>query len=461
MLAHQMEMFEVIAPRMLDSKIVTQLSHANVLYNWLEEDGLDGEWQLLYRSSRDGSSNEAFHNNCDNKGPTLLVIETTEGKVLGGYTNTSWRKNNFNWMDRERSKADNAFFFALARDRERSKADKAFLFVLAGFDLASPLKMKLRIPGDLYAMQFHMPNSNSGPIFGQGPDLLVDGARVKVRTGFSYELGPAEFKGDSLQYTIKEMEVFAIKETAPLRDTRKETQRPSSSTAIKEFTREINNTLNKKWEALHAFDAEVTQLEARYKDEKHFIESLASGETKDVVVLNVKGTVMATKRATLQIAEESVLAQQFDDTKWTVQGSFPPVKAWTPGEVTNWVKSIEGIPEDVASLFGENEIKGSELLALDKEGLKMLGVKRVGTICLLFDEISTLKKAANDDEVTQIEHSPYCFGKILDYLRLKQLHSVNLVKDPALPTVRKSQQKTFEKIVDYYFPGDSSKFILG
>jgi ribosomal protein L30/L7E len=188
---------------------------------------------------------------------------------------------------------------------------------------------------------------------------------------------------------------------------------------------------------------------------------LASGETKDVVVLNVKGTVMATKRATLQIAEESVLAQQFDDTKWTVQGSFPPVKAWTPGEVTNWVKSIEGIPEDVASLFGENEIKGSELLALDKEGLKMLGVKRVGTICLLFDEISTLKKAANDDEVTQIEHSPYCFGKILDYLRLKQLHSVNLVKDPALPTVRKSQQKTFEKIVDYYFPGDSSKFILG
>jgi len=67
----------------------------------------------------------------------------------------------------------------------------------------------------------------------------------------------------------------------------------------------------------------------------------------------------------------------------------------------------------------------------------------------------------SDGVVTQIEHDPYCFGKILDYLRLKQLHSVNLVKDPAPPTVRKSRKKTFEKIVDYYFPGDSSKFVLG
>ena len=188
---------------------------------------------------------------------------------------------------------------------------------------------------------------------------------------------------------------------------------------------------------------------------------MATGNTKDVVKLNVSGTLMSTRRATLMIAEDSVLAQQFDDSKWTVQGSFPPVKAWTPDEVSNWVKDIEGIPDDVGSLFLENEINGSELLALDKEGLKMLGVKRVGTICLLSDEICLLKKAANADKVAQIEHSPYCFGKIFDHLRLKKLHSVNLVKVPAPPSIRKSQKKSFEKVVDYYFPGDSSKFILG
>ena len=68
-------------------------------------------------------------------------------------------------------------------------------------------------------------------------------------------------------------------------------------------------------------------------------------------------------------------------------------------------------PDDVASLFLKNRINGLELLALDKEGLKMLGVERVGTICLLYDEIKSLKEKVNQVAVTLIEHSPYCFGK--------------------------------------------------
>ena len=137
-----------------------------------------------------------------------------------------------------------------------------------------------------------------------------------------------------------------------------------------------------------------------------------------------------------------MLAQQFDDTKWTEQGyNNLRVTEWTPDDVTNWVKNIKDVPDDVASLFWENEIKGSELLALDKDGLKMLGVKRVGTICLLHDEISSLKKAASDGMSTLIEHSPYCFGKMLDYLRLKHLHSINLSEEPALPIVCDDQKK--------------------
>ena len=224
-----------------------------------------------------------------------------------------------------------------------------------------------------------------------------------------------------------------------------------------------NEAINEKWKSLNVLEDEVTSLEQSFKDEEHFIESLsqASGEKSDNVTLNVSGTMMVTKRATLLFAEDSVLAQQFDDTKWTEQGNTPKVKKWTPEDVTNWVKSIVGIPDDVASLFWENEINGLELLALNENGLKMLGVKRVGTICILFDEISSLKKATNEDMATLIEHSPYCFGKILDYLRLKQLHSVDLLEEPALPTVRDSQKNRFEKVVKYYFPGDSSTFILG
>jgi hypothetical protein len=36
-----------------------------------------------------------------------------------------------------------------------------------------------------------------------------------------------------------------------------------------------------------------------------------------VVMLNDSGTVMVTKRSTLGTAEDSVLAHQFDDSKWT------------------------------------------------------------------------------------------------------------------------------------------------
>ena len=82
-------------------------------------------------------------------------------------------------------------------------------------------------------------------------------------------------------------------------------------------------------------------------------------------------------------------------------------------------------------------------------------------MCLLLKEIRLLNRASQD-VATLIEHGPYCFGKILDYLRLKSQHSQGLVKEaPALPKVCESQQSRFEKVVKYYYPGDSAKFILG
>jgi hypothetical protein len=137
------------------------------------------------------------------------------------------------------------------------------------------------------------------------------------------------------------------------------------------------------------------------------------------------------------------------------------VNEWTHDEVSTWAKSIGGIPEEVIIMLYENEINGRELLALTRDDLKMMGMKRVGTVALLLKEIDKLEKASRDI-VTLIEHSPYCFGKMLDYLRSKQLHSQGLLeKEPALPKVCDSQKKRFEKVVKYYFPGDAAKFILG
>ena len=90
-LKHQLDLFGMRQGEMSESNIIMDKKHATQLRDWLEEDGSDGEFSLLYRSSSDGLSAEAFHSNCDNQGCTLTVIETTGGLVLGGYSNTPWR----------------------------------------------------------------------------------------------------------------------------------------------------------------------------------------------------------------------------------------------------------------------------------------------------------------------------------------------------------------------------------
>ena len=318
--------------------------------------------------------------------------------------------------------------------------------------------MKLGHEDDVKAIKN---DGDYGPVFGIGHDLCVEDSYVHLSMGNTYELGPTEDLNYISQYMINEMEVFRVSGSGKQKQLSPCSEKKAA--LVDRFTREVNVAINQKWLTLQELEEEVFSLEESFKDEITFIDSFASGDTSDVVMLNVSGTMMATKRAVLMFAEDSVLAQQFDDTKWTEQGCKDMrVKDWETDEVMKWVKKIKDIPNNVAQLFIENEITGSELIALDKEGLKMLGVKRVGTICLLFDEISALKKSSSEDMVTLIEHSPYCFGKILDYLRMKYLHSIDLIdNEPALPTVCDDQQKRFAKVVKYYFPGESSSFVLG
>lgn len=183
-------------------------------------------------------------------------------------------------------------------------------------------------------------------------------------------------------------------------------------------------------------------LEENFDDEQTVIETFAMGNAKDCVALNVSGTVVATTRSTLCTIEDSVLAKQFDDTKWTEQGSNGTrTKEWSPDEVKTWAKSIDGLPDDVSIILHENKITGVELLALGLGGLKMIGIGRAETVCILLKEIEKLKKESRII-VTLIEHSSYCFGKILNCLLLKRLHSLGLLAiEPNLPLVQESLKR--------------------
>jgi len=78
-------------------------------FEWLNMQ-LPGNFKLgglLYDTSIDSDTSSAFHAACDSEGPTVTLIETTEGNVFGGFTSQDWASNN-RWL------SDNdAFVYAL------------------------------------------------------------------------------------------------------------------------------------------------------------------------------------------------------------------------------------------------------------------------------------------------------------------------------------------------------------
>ena len=58
--------------------------------NWIHGMKTIIKFKLLYRMSRDGTSSLDFHSRCDNQGKTLVLIETKNGKRIGGYTPLQW-----------------------------------------------------------------------------------------------------------------------------------------------------------------------------------------------------------------------------------------------------------------------------------------------------------------------------------------------------------------------------------
>lgn len=70
------------------SKILPSF-HQQLLAEWL----CGPEGTLLYCATRDGFDAPAFHNKCDNQGPTLTIIRARE-LIFGGYTRTNWDSSN-------------------------------------------------------------------------------------------------------------------------------------------------------------------------------------------------------------------------------------------------------------------------------------------------------------------------------------------------------------------------------
>ena len=59
----------------------------NLVIDWI---GKKFTTELLFSTSKNGYQPSEFHRLCDNKGPTIIFIETKKGCIFGGYTELDW-----------------------------------------------------------------------------------------------------------------------------------------------------------------------------------------------------------------------------------------------------------------------------------------------------------------------------------------------------------------------------------
>jgi len=136
----------------------------------------------IYLASKDGDRSVDFHEKCDNKGPTVVIVETTTGNVFGGYTGLSWsRSNGYN-------RAPTSFLFQLRPN-------------LSQFGLRD-----INVRHAIFHYQAY------GPCFGGGHDLLIGGEALKRSdnfvSGHTYRADKFTLNNGTHKFQVKDYVVF-------------------------------------------------------------------------------------------------------------------------------------------------------------------------------------------------------------------------------------------------------------
>ncbi|KAK8803508.1 hypothetical protein WA158_001202 [Blastocystis sp. Blastoise] len=146
-----------------DSYILTD-EYADVLSKWV---GKEKKWSLLYRGIKDGYRAVNFHEHCDNKGETVVLI-TCRNKdnsinIFGGYTSISWKS-----------------LYAGGYFRD----EKAFLFSLQ--NIFNQPCQKFDCNNANQAIYCH---TNYGPIFGCANGIYINDYCNEVEDNFAHNDG--------------------------------------------------------------------------------------------------------------------------------------------------------------------------------------------------------------------------------------------------------------------------------
>jgi len=107
--------------------------------------------EILYVATMDGDLARDFHNACDGKGPTVVIVESEGGAVFGGYNNLDW-KGSDRWL----------------------ASSTSFLFRLRPSAMKCPLKSGNGKNAILIKPDY-------GPLFGTAHDLWINSGALSNR----------------------------------------------------------------------------------------------------------------------------------------------------------------------------------------------------------------------------------------------------------------------------------------
>jgi hypothetical protein len=143
------------------------LDKQKTLINWIKQKTGKNEisFELLFRKSQNGENSTDFHRYCDNKGPTLSLIQTDKNFIIGGFTPLS-------------------FYNDEGGKKVYDSSNQTFIF-----SLNSMKKYDLIDPNINYAIYNY---SGYGPNFGNGNIRLND----NVNYGDSFSYGHCSFIND-------------------------------------------------------------------------------------------------------------------------------------------------------------------------------------------------------------------------------------------------------------------------
>ncbi len=152
-----------------------------IIRNWINTEK-EIDFDLIFTMSKDGSNSKDFHNNCDRKGATLILIETTKGNKFGGYTPLNWDNTGF--------KSDNDTFIFFLNNMEKIN--------------------KIEKNNNNYSING---KDTRGPVFGNADIVIMEDMKKGkfICNEISCFLTDLKFNDGESDFDVKEIEVFQVK----------------------------------------------------------------------------------------------------------------------------------------------------------------------------------------------------------------------------------------------------------